>query len=126
MSNDKLELQVGRIQNKTTSIIRIKGEIDFYTVPQLKIVFDGELKTGVKDFLINLNQTTMIDSTGLGTLIGMLKKIRGHSGEFKIVCNNAQLARIFEITRLIKIFSIHETEDEALGITQDQLATSPS
>lgn len=126
MSNDMLELQVERIQNETTCIIRISGEIDFHTVPQLNALFNQELKTGVKDFLINLNQITMIDSTGLGTLIGMLKKTRGYSGEFKIVCNNPQIAKIFKMTGLIKIFSIHESEDEALGITQDQLATSPS
>ena len=56
-----------------------------------------------------------LDSTGLGVLVGGLKKVRAHDGSLRLVCNQDRLLKIFRITGLAKVFMIHETADEALA-----------
>ena len=55
-----------------------------------------------------------IDSTGLGVLIGGLKRVREHGGSVNLVCTNPQIKKIFDITGLVKIFGIFENEDAAM------------
>mgnify|MGYP001017967083 CR=1 FL=1 len=52
--------------------------------------------------------------TGLGVLIGALKRVRSHDGDLQLVCNEPRIARVFEITGLDQIFEIHETLDAAV------------
>jgi anti-sigma B factor antagonist len=56
-----------------------------------------------------------IDSTGLGALVGALKRVRTHGGELAIVCNRPRLLKVFEITGLVRVFEIHETLDAAVA-----------
>ena len=55
-----------------------------------------------------------LDSTGLGVLVGGLKKVRAHDGSLQLICNQDRLLKIFRITGLAKVFTIHESADAAL------------
>ena len=68
--------------------------------------------------MINLEKVRYIDSTGLGVLIGGLKRVREHGGSVNLVCTNPQIKKIFDITGLVKIFGIFETKsrDEGAGM----------
>ena len=69
---------------------------------------------GVYFLVINLEKVRYIDSTGLGVLIGGLKRVREHGGSVNLVCTNPQIKKIFDITGLVKIFGIFESEDAAM------------
>ncbi len=102
-----------RMPTETTCILDIEGEVDVYTSPQLKQDIVALAEGGVKRLIVNLSQVEYLDSTGLGVLIGGLKRLREHEGSLVLVGPGMRILRIFEITGLDKIFDIYPTEQEA-------------
>ena len=96
-----------------TQAIEVHGEIDVYTSPKVKEIITELIEKGNYNLIINLEGVRYIDSTGLGVLIGALKKVREKDGCINLVCNNPQIKKIFNITGLVKIFGIFKTEEEA-------------
>jgi anti-sigma B factor antagonist len=94
-------------------VVSLEGEIDVYTSIQLKQDIAEILSSGTKFLVLNLTKVEYLDSTGLGVLIGTLKKLRENSGNLIIVGPAMRIMRIFEITGLYKIFAIYATEEEA-------------
>lgn len=97
-------------------VIELQGEVDVYTAPQLKQEIIEQLGAGKNQIVVNLTGVQYLDSTGLGVLIGGLKRAREKDGELTLICPNQRIFRIFEITGLSKIFSIYQNETEALGV----------
>ncbi len=102
-----------RDPNETTCILAIEGEVDVYTSPQLKADIVQIAERGVKHLILNLSKVEYLDSTGLGVLIGGLKRLREGEGNLALVGPGMRIMRIFEITGLDKIFDIYSTEAEA-------------
>lgn len=98
---------------RNVSVVELNGEIDVYTSPKVKETIMGLIDSGHYALVINLENVRYIDSTGLGVLIGGLKRVREHSGAVNLVCTNPQIKKIFDITGLVKIFGIYDTEDAA-------------
>lgn len=95
-------------------LVDIQGEIDVYTSPKVKEVINDLIEKENYFLVINLEQVRYIDSTGLGVLIGALKKVREKEGNISLICTNPQIKKIFNITGLIKIFNITKSEEEAV------------
>src|SRR5581483_7821475 len=95
-------------------VVDLSGEIDVYTSPKVKDAIGELIDRGVYHLVINLEKVRYIDSTGLGVLIGGLKRVREHGGSVNLVCTNPQIKKIFDITGLVKIFGIFENEDSAM------------
>ena len=95
------------------SVVDLNGEIDVYTSPKVKETITNLIDSGHYALVINLENVRYIDSTGLGVLIGGLKRVREHSGAVNLVCTNPQIKKIFDITGLVKIFGIYDTEAQA-------------
>lgn len=102
-----------RTPNDTTCVLDIEGEVDVYTAPQLKQDIVQIAERGVKHLIVNLSKVEYLDSTGLGVLIGGLKRLREGEGNLALVGPGMRILRIFEITGLDKIFDIYPTEEEA-------------
>lgn len=96
-------------------VVAVGGEIDVYTAPKLRDKISELVATGAYDIVVDMHEVEFLDSTGLGVLVGGLKKVRAHDGSLRLVCNQDRLLRIFRITGLAKVFVIHETADEALA-----------
>jgi anti-sigma B factor antagonist len=97
------------------TIVAVGGEIDVYTAPKLRDKISELVATGSYDIVVDMHEVEFLDSTGLGVLVGGLKKVRAHDGSLRLVCNQDRLLKIFRITGLAKVFVIHETADEALA-----------
>ena len=97
------------------TIVAVGGEIDVYTAPRLRDCISDLVADGHYDMLIDMEKVEFLDSTGLGILVGALKKTRAHGGSLELVCNNDRLLKIFKITGLAKVFVIHESADVALA-----------
>jgi len=100
--------------SNTVALAEVQGEIDVYTSPKVKEALTALIEKGKYNLVIGLEEVRYIDSTGLGVLIGTLKKVREHNGTVAIICNNPQIKKIFNITGLVKIFGIYKNADEAL------------
>ena len=97
------------------TIVAVGGEIDVYTAPKLRDRITELVGEGHYRLVIDMENVEFLDSTGLGVLVGGLKKVRAHDGSMEIVCNQDRLLKIFRITGLAKVFTIHESEAAALS-----------
>lgn len=104
-----------RALSESTQAVEVHGEIDVYTSPKVKEIITELIEKGNFHLVINLEGVRYIDSTGLGVLIGALKKVREKDGSINLVCNNPQIKKIFNITGLVKIFGIYKNEEDALA-----------
>ena len=76
---------------------------------------DVELSGGNLALVIDMESVEFLDSTGLGVLVGGLKKVRAHDGSLELICTQDRLLKIFRITGLAKVFVIHDSADGALA-----------
>lgn len=66
------------------------------------------MSKGEKNFVLNFSKCTFVDSTGLGVLVSIYKKCKNVNGSFKLYSINQQVMKIFNLTRLDKVFEIHK------------------
>ena len=103
-------------------VLDLGGEVDAFTAPNLKQEMVNQIERGVSRIAVDLADVTYLDSTGLGVLIGGLKRTRDKNGELVLICPNVRIMRIFDITGLSRIFEMFKTESEAL----DRLRAQPN
>ena len=96
-------------------VISLAGEVDLYTAPEFKQQLLDVIAKGAKDVVVDFTNTTFIDSTTLGVLVGGVKRLRQNDGQLSLVCSDRNITKIFEITGLDRVFTIHTTREEALG-----------
>jgi anti-sigma B factor antagonist len=96
-------------------VIAVRGEIDLFTAPALKEALGEAIEAHVDRIVVDLSETGFLDSTGLGVLIGALKRLRARDGRLTIVNVDESIAKTFEITSLDQILTICATRDEAIA-----------
>ncbi len=101
-------------QKNNVWVCHLNGEIDINTAPQIKKVFDKILSEKREKILINFEEVSYVDSSGLATLVEMLKNIRSYGGKLKLSNLSSKIRSLFEITKLEKLFDIFNDEEEAL------------
>ncbi|MDP8968350.1 MAG: STAS domain-containing protein [Actinomycetota bacterium] len=95
-------------------VLAVRGEIDLFTAPELKQVLAQSIEAGRVRIIVDLSDTTFLDSTALGVLIGAVKRLRSRDGALAIVNIDENISKTFEITGLDQIFTIVPTREEAL------------
>jgi len=106
----------------TAYVISLAGEVDLYTAPEFKQQLLEVISHGARQVVVDFTNTTFIDSTTLGVLVGGIKRLRTNDGELSLVCSDRNITKIFEITGLDRVFSIYEKREEAVA----GLAPQPS
>jgi anti-sigma B factor antagonist len=106
-------------------VVAVRGEIDLFTAPELKSALSEAIESGHTRIVVDLTDTTFLDSTALGVLIGAVKRLRSRDGRLTIVNVDDNIAKTFEITGLDQIFPISATRDEAVkALDTDEAAAS--
>src|ERR687883_1510858 len=95
-------------------VISLSGEVDLYTAPEFKQQLLEVIGQGGSDVVVDLSDTTFIDSTTLGVLVGGVKRLRPSGGPLTLVCSDRNITKIFEITGLDKVFPIYGSRTEAV------------
>jgi anti-sigma B factor antagonist len=103
--------------DESTYVIALSGEVDLYTAPEFKQQLLDVIAQGGKDVVVDFSNTTFIDSTTLGVLVGGVKRLRAQDGRLSLVSSDRNITKIFEITGLDRVFTIYPTRDEALAKT---------
>lgn len=109
-----MDLSVTSHQRDGRTVVTVGGEIDVYTAPLLRERIHELVKDGHHDLVIDLEAVGFLDSTGLGVLVGGLKRVRAHSGSMRLVCTSPKILKVFEITGLTKVFAIYNDVTTAL------------
>ncbi|MEX2212409.1 MAG: STAS domain-containing protein [Gaiellaceae bacterium] len=95
-------------------VIALSGEVDLYTAPEFKQQLLEVIGQGAKSVIVDFTNTTFIDSTTLGVLVGGVKRLRSNDGQLSLVSSDRNITKIFEITGLDRVFTIYSTRAEAV------------
>jgi anti-sigma B factor antagonist len=110
-----VELTVTSRQEGPRSVLVVQGEIDVYTAPSLRERLNELVTTGNHHLIVDLEGVEFLDSTGLGVLVGGLKRVRTFDGSLSLVCAHEKILKVFRITGLTTVFPIFPTLTEALA-----------
>ena len=88
--------------------IKVGGELDVYTVPELEQVLTPIKQEGTHDVYVNLTNVSYMDSTGLGLFVGPLKALTQNDKELYIIGASERISRLFEITGLSDLMHVNE------------------
>ena len=98
-----------------THVVAVAGEIDLFTAPEFKQRMSAPIDDGRSNLIVDLSQTTFIDSSSLGVLIGAHRRLKLRGGSLVVVCDNEAIAKTFKITGLDGVFTIAPTVKAALA-----------
>ena len=105
-----MELSVTTSRHDDVSVVTVVGEVDVYTAANFAPPSTRRSPPGAQ-LVVDLDEVSFLDSTGLGVLMGRLKLVRNHSGWLRIVCSDERILRVFRITGLDKVFGIDSLEN---------------
>jgi anti-sigma B factor antagonist len=107
-----------------TVVVSPAGELDAFTAPELRSELHGLLAdVSAKRLVVDLTAVTFLDSSALGVLVGALRRLRERGGELHVVQPRPTVRRIFELTALDAVFTLHASRDEALAAARASAAT---
>ena len=96
------------------TVVDVDGQLIVGNRQELKQRVLEELEGGERKFVVDFANTGYIDSSGLGVLVSLSKKIREQGGELRLAGLNEDLRTLFELTKLDTLFVIADSRDEAL------------
>lgn len=106
------DLQV--VERDGWTVVSITGELDVATAPRLRNEVVRLASAGHTCVVLDLGGVDFIDSTGLGVVVGSLKRVRSLGGELALARAEPQVRKVFEITRLSDILPLHDSVEAAL------------
>jgi stage II sporulation protein AA (anti-sigma F factor antagonist) len=96
-------------------VIHLTGELDMHIADEFRMKVDLEIdKYGVKNLILNLENVSFIDSSGLGVILGRYKKLSQSGGSVSIVEVSEQVKHILELAGMLKIIKLFPDEEAAL------------
>jgi anti-sigma B factor antagonist len=102
-------------EGKGVVVVGVDGQLIVGNRHELKQKVLDALEAGERKFLIDFSETGYIDSSGLGVLVSLSKKIREIDGQLRLAGLNDDLHTLFELTKLDTLFAIDDTADQALA-----------
>ena len=95
-------------------VVVVRGEVDLYTSPTLRAAIERSLDRGARRVLVDLRDVGFMDSSGLGVLVGGLRRSRERGGELALVCGEGSVMRVLSMTGLDRVFPIHGSLGDVL------------
>lgn len=112
----EMDLLISVRNDGSVPIIDLSGEVDAYTSARFREAMVDLIETGAANLIVSMMKVEYIDSSGLGALVGGLKRSTERGGRIVIVCDNPQIKKVFEITGLEKVFPLYDVEADAVRI----------
>ena len=98
-----------------THVVAVTGEVDLFTAPEFKQRVMAPILAGVDRVIVDLTQTTFIDSSSLGVLIGAHRRLKARGAHLVVACDTDAIVKTFRITGLDGVFTLVSTPEAALG-----------
>jgi anti-sigma B factor antagonist len=105
-----MDLVIREENHGGVAVLSLSGEIDLGTVPRLRdrLVRAAAAHRGTR-LLVDLDGVTVLDSAGLGVLLGGLRRMRASGGDLVLVCASTRVGELLRSVNLDRVFSIHAT-----------------
>ena len=110
-----MELEIPDTDVDGWTVVAASGEIDVATAPALRDRLTDLVEAGSTRLVVDLEDVAFIDSTGLGVLVGGVRRARAQDGDLRLVCTNTRILKVFEATGLDEVFTIGSTVDDAVA-----------
>jgi anti-sigma B factor antagonist len=105
--------------DETTHVVAVRGEIDIFTAPEFKERITGAIDAGRDLVVVDLGETSFIDSSSLGVLISAHRRLSGRDGRLVIACDVPAVLNTFKITGLDAVLEIVATRADGLARPRD-------
>jgi anti-sigma B factor antagonist len=105
-------MNVKSYEQDGVAVFQVNGEINISTSPDLRKLFEKESK---KKIVIDFEKVSYIDSSGLATLVEVLKRTKTQGGSLGLAAMSDKVKSLFEITKLDKLFSIFQNQKDAIS-----------
>ena len=105
-----------KVETRTSgdwAVVDVEGEVDVFTAPKLREQIIGLLTDGRDRIVVNLEKVDFMDSTGLGVLVGGLKRVKEKEGSLALAGAHGTVLRVLSVTGLNSVFPLHETVEQA-------------
>lgn len=106
-------MQINCEEKLGVAIYKVTGDIDINSSPDMKKSFEKAFKEKKAKVVIDLSLVGYVDSSGLATIVEILKNMRLYGGKLKLAGLSDKVRGLFEITKLDKLFDISATADKA-------------
>lgn len=105
-----MDIQVESLGDRR--IVHIKGKITFEYCPALQSRLDSVVDKGVREVVIDFRDVPFIDSSGVGEVLRLFKRMRDNNGEVVLMNPNRKLRDLFSMYRFEKFMQIREEDPE--------------
>ncbi|NCO43211.1 MAG: anti-sigma B factor antagonist [Armatimonadetes bacterium CG_4_10_14_3_um_filter_66_18] len=109
---DELSVEVQQL-GPGTALMVLAGELELANCSRVRDAAISLLAQSTTRIVMDLSGLSFIDSSGVGVVIGTLKRARERQGAVALVCTDPTILRVFEITGLAQVLSLHATQEEA-------------
>jgi stage II sporulation protein AA (anti-sigma F factor antagonist) len=114
-------LKIERTVQENVLILRLRGEIDLKTAPDLRRALEqGLLGAQVQNVVLNLSDVTFIDSSGIGVLLGRYKELKQSEGQLIIVAPRPHVDTVLQLSGLGRVIPFADSEEEALELVREK------
>ncbi len=111
-----MNLGISRDERDGWMVLAVLGDLEMGSAPDLKRAVIAALADGADALVIDLGAVGFIDSTGLGVLIGALRRCRANGAELQLVCAEPRLRELFASVDLDRVFELHVDVAAATGV----------
>lgn len=117
MSHDELSIDIKTENHGETLIFRLRGSLDLATSPTVRAALVEAASEGKHEIVVDLTKLEFLDSTGLGALIGAHRRAMERGGGVRLAVGDGPIARLLNITGLIRVFQVYHTTEDAVNDT---------
>jgi anti-sigma B factor antagonist len=110
----ELTLRVDQAAPAVTVLV-VGGEVDVYSAVKFREKITALIDAGMHRLILDIQGVEFLDSTGLGVLVGGLKRVRAHDGFMDIACAQPGILRVLRISGLSEVFGIYDAVGDALA-----------
>jgi anti-sigma B factor antagonist len=102
-------------QHEGWEVVRVSGEIDIRTAPELRDSLAGVLDAGADKVVVDLEGVEFLDSTALSVMVGAHKRLVRKGSGLVLVCTREPILRVLTVTGLSRVFTVHDRLDAVVG-----------
>lgn len=113
-----MAIETGSVQG--TLVIRLSGDLDHHATEPIRNAIERELqRTNYRNLVLSFRDIDFMDSSGLGLILGRYRTVSQHGGRMVLCEVSTPLSRLFELSGLLKVMPVYETELQAVRAVKE-------
>jgi anti-sigma B factor antagonist len=119
-------MNYSRVDEGDASILHIRGELDALSASEIRPHFDQVVEDNRRNVTVDLSGLRLVDSSGVGALVSLYKRVRANGGQVSFTGVTAQPLVIFKLLRLDVVFELPLPEEEREQVAAAQVEAEPA